>query len=162
MRTVVYEEYEAGDLIERALTLTAKENPTARCDGGPHCPRCRLAQAKTQLEDELELSFTYGDDILFDLCGGLPHRPNWPKSDSDDVLLDLLKKNPVESSVLQFTLEEILHDHYEDRSEGLMNCAKFDNPAHECDCGADAANVKIRRLWESYQRLLRGESDGSQ
>lgn len=47
------------------------------------------------------------------------------------------------------TIDEILHDHYTERS-GLNNCPKGDWGATEdaeCDCGADETNAKIEALW---------------
>lgn len=84
MRTI--DVYDISDVIERAIKIV-DDSP---CDGGPYCPRCRIATAVTQLDDEFDTPHGFGDGIIISLTRGIP-RKVWSKHESNDVLREMLK-----------------------------------------------------------------------
>jgi hypothetical protein len=86
MRKVYITTYDRGDVIRRALQITATDTAGFVCDGGPHCPRCRMAEAVTELTAECGLPFDWGDDTLRIAASGLPEMLPWGKVEADEVL----------------------------------------------------------------------------
>lgn len=81
--------YEPLDIIQRALTI--RDGGTTCPDGvGKHCPRCRLAKARSELDDEYAVGFSFGDAMLSVLCRGIViPSGGWTEESSDLRLREL-------------------------------------------------------------------------
>lgn len=76
-----------------SLALTLRDEKTS-CPGGEWCPRCRIADAVTEMTYEHELPLGWGDDMIVSMTRGMPdHRP-WSKAEADEAIL-AAGKSPV-------------------------------------------------------------------
>lgn len=85
MRTVCHQEYDEHDLINEALKIDRVEPDGSPCNQGPYCPKCRLADATSNLVETLGLPFDYGDEMLVRLASKLPNTV-LTKEQSDQAL----------------------------------------------------------------------------
>lgn len=79
--------YDQVELINAALRIEETEDDWY-CDLGPYCPRCRLAEAKTALDDKYGIPTFLMEDALASLAHVLPKR-RVSKSESDASLIKL-------------------------------------------------------------------------
>ncbi len=81
--------YSRNDLIGVALDVYDDDPHGYGCDGGPHCPRCRLAVAKGLLDYRHKMPDMWGDEMLRSATSGLPHRTPWTKTEADAALEEM-------------------------------------------------------------------------
>jgi hypothetical protein len=88
-----FDVYESSELLQCALKIK-KVEPSWPLECGEYCPRCRLAEAKTKLDDKYNLPCELMDGMLGHFAWKLPRcSQHVDKAESDRLLEKLLTED---------------------------------------------------------------------